>query len=323
MPVKSTAAARSRSCKPPTSNPVTRNRWPAAILLLVTFLVYIPTLRFQFVYDDMHQVVGNSYIQSWTYLPDYFTKHVWSQSESYNVRYYRPLFLVWLRLNHALFGLEPAYWHLATVAAHALATLLVYVLVRSLLCEWTTALLAALFFGLHPVHVEVAAWVSAASEALLAAALLGSLIWYGSRERGRLRTAGSLALYAVALLLKETAIVFPALILCFTCLFPAGETAHHKRARGAFRQTLPFLLLAVTYLIVRWTVLQGIVKSTTPLGLGSILLTIPSVLLLYGRLLLWPTGLSPFYNVPLVQQPGMANFLLPLLAVVAAAGLLA
>ena len=158
MPVKSTAAARSRSCKPPTSNPVTRNRWPAAILLLVTFLVYIPTLRFQFVYDDMHQVVGNSHIQSWTYLPDYFTKHVWSQSESYNVRYYRPLFLVWLRLNHALFGLEPAYWHLATVAAHALATLLVYVLVRSLLCEWTTALLAALFFGLHPVHVEVAAW---------------------------------------------------------------------------------------------------------------------------------------------------------------------
>ena len=292
--------------------------------MAVTFLLYSPTLRFQFVYDDVQQIVENPNIQSWKYLPDYFTKHLWSQDGSYQVRFYRPFFLLWLRMNHALFGLKASYWHLTTVGAHLLATLLVYSLVLVLLRNWVPAAFSALFFGLHPIHVEVAAWISASSEALLAAALVGSLACYAkSQEKKDWRwLAGSMVFYAVGLLFKETAMVFPAVLFIFAWLWLDPRTGRTwvARTRAALLRTTPFVILTVVYLGVRWAVLKSIVTASAPMGLKTLILTLPSLLFFYGRLLLWPRGLSPLYDTPLVAQPNLANFFLPLLAVVAAGG---
>lgn len=314
------------------------------VVLVITFAaVYSPTLRFQYVYDDVEQVVENPNIQSWSYLPDYFTKHLWSQLGWYQVRFYRPFFLVWLRMNHALFGLNAHYWHLTTVGAHLLATLLVYQLVYTFLRNWASAALSALFFALHPVHVEVAAWISASSEALLAASLMASLACYarGTIRKDPTRTdwrwiSGSLVFYASALLFKETALVFPAIIFTFALLWFDHDSdrpeslgrigfgrAGFDRARSALIRAMPFLLLTIVYLAVRWSVLKAIVPTTVPIGLRTLALTVPSLLLFYGRLLLWPLRLSPFYNTPLVTQPGLANFVVPVLAIVAVGGALA
>jgi tetratricopeptide (TPR) repeat protein len=294
--------------------------WLAVIpVLVVTFLVYLPTLRFQFVFDDVEQIVKNPNIQSWSYLPDYFTKHLWSQAGWHHAQYYRPLFLVWMRINRAFFGLDATYWHLTTIAAHLLATLLVYLLVNTLLKNWAPAALSALFFGLHPIHVEVAAWISAASEALLAAALIASLACYanGARRKDWRWVAGALVFYAAALLMKETAIVFPAIIFTFAWLWfdPQDNVG---RAQFALLRTTPFLMLTAVYLAVRWAVLKSFAETTAPLDLKTLALTVPSLLLSYSRMLVWPVGLSPFYDTPLVEHPGAANFAAPILAIVAA-----
>ena len=42
--------------------------------------------------------------------------------------YYRPLFLLWLRINDAVFRNQAWGWHLTTILAHVLTTLLVYLL---------------------------------------------------------------------------------------------------------------------------------------------------------------------------------------------------
>jgi len=49
-----------------------------AVLLVATFVVYAGTLGFDFVYDDHEQLVENFRIQSWSFLPSYFTEPVWS-----------------------------------------------------------------------------------------------------------------------------------------------------------------------------------------------------------------------------------------------------
>jgi Flp pilus assembly protein TadD len=51
---------------------------------------------------------------------------------------------------------------------------------------------------------------------------------------------------------------------------------------------------------------------------GNVLLTLPSLLWFYVRELFWPANLSVFHDTPLVAHPGLKNFLLPLLGVLAA-----
>jgi hypothetical protein len=76
-----------------------------AIILVVTFLGYMGTLRYDFVYDDVHVIVENGSVHSWRFLPRYFSEHLWF-FEPGMTNYYRPIFLVWLVLNHTLFGLN-------------------------------------------------------------------------------------------------------------------------------------------------------------------------------------------------------------------------
>jgi Flp pilus assembly protein TadD len=61
----------------------------------------------------------------------------------------------------------------------------------------------------------------------------------------------------------------------------------------------------------------------TPLSLHREVLTIPSVLLFYLRLLVWPFGLSCYYDTPYVATPGWHDFVLPALLVAAVAAALA
>src|SRR5690348_13249817 len=102
-------------------------------VLAITFLAYITTLQFKFVYDDGSQIVGNQLIEHWHYLPNYFTVQVWAHVNPNQAgNYYRPIFMIWMLLNEKLFGDNPFGWHLTTVLMHVLATWLVFKLARRL-----------------------------------------------------------------------------------------------------------------------------------------------------------------------------------------------
>ena len=82
---------------------------------------------------------------------------------------------------------SPAF-HAANIAAHAVCVLLVYAAARVVLTHAVpeasaalrngAAVAAALLFGLHPLRVEVVAWISAMPYALALAFLLASLLAY-------------------------------------------------------------------------------------------------------------------------------------------------
>ncbi|MGD0887539.1 MAG: hypothetical protein ABSA46_22070, partial [Thermodesulfovibrionales bacterium] len=71
-----------------------RRRIPALLILiifLVCFAVYFNALSNDFAYDDTDQVLGNHWIRDVQYIPDIFSKSVWSfQGETAISNYYRP-----------------------------------------------------------------------------------------------------------------------------------------------------------------------------------------------------------------------------------------
>jgi len=300
------------------------------LVLGIGFAIHAPSLRYQFVYDDLTQIVANARVQSWDNLPGYFTSHVWAHMYGIGqANYYRPLFLLWLLLNHTLFGLNPLGWHLTTVAAHLAAASLVYVLARRLLEDSRAAALAALVFVLHPAQVESVAWVSGVTEPLQAILVLGGLVAYinydrrvpGSRPRFWL--AVSLLAYLLALLMKESAVILPVLIFLYSVsLGRTRNLGFALRMTSALRPCLLYALPLAAYLLLRMRALQAPWQAKMKVSVGTTLLTVPSLLWFYLKHLFFPANLALNYHTPYVEHPGLGNFFLPLAGVLLTAAAL-
>ncbi|HXE91169.1 MAG TPA: tetratricopeptide repeat protein [Terriglobales bacterium] len=293
------------------------------LALLLTALAYLDTLRFQFVYDDIPQIVLNPRLESWSFVPAFFREHVWAHMQGPNEgNYYRPVFLLWLLVNRTLFGLNPLGWHATALALHLAVTFLVGRLAFSVSQDAWMAALAALIFGLHPIHVEAVAWLSSANDPLAALfAISCSLFWLRSRRDPRPSRwlALSLLCYSLALLTKESVIVLPLMVALLAWMTDSSSGALGR----ALRQSGPYWLLTLfLYLPLRYAVFGRLGSLATPITWDTLLWTLPSVAWFYSGKLLLPIGLSAFYDFSFVNSPDFANFALPLLGLLAlAAGL--
>jgi tetratricopeptide (TPR) repeat protein len=295
------------------------------LILAAVFLSYSDTLWFQFVLDDRVQIGDNTWLRSWRYLPRYFTGDVWSfMHPGFPGNYYRPVFLLWLRLQYIVFGLNPWGWHFCTILAHVGVTLLVYYLSVRLVKDRRAALFAALIFGLHPVHAEAVAWISGVTEPMLAIFLIASFLCYLHRKtehtHDRAWLSASLALYVLAMLAKETALVLPLIILASEVIGsePGGTSRWHAglhRVGGALAVIAPYMVLSAAYLGLRVTALRGFQNPRESRPIFNMVLTWPSVLWFYVRHLFWPVGLGPVYDLDFVTRLDVRNVLLPALVV--------
>ena len=299
-----------------------------ATVALISVLPYLPALKFGFVYDDDVQVVQNRLLQSWRSLGAIFEQPSWSFLYSgLHGGYYRPVFLAWLSFLHHLFGLRPEGWHFSSLLLHGFVSGLLFLLLRRHAFAPWIAIVAALLFGLHPVHVESVAWVSGSTDLLAAASLLASLLlWWKSTEdtpRARWMLPFSLFFYMVALLAKETAIIFPGIVFVYVYSHRGVSLAANNsksQELPALRKALPFLAVAVIYLGLRHVVLNGSVTTFTMAGLRMTIATAPALLLFYLRHLIWPIGLSLFYSFVPNAFVTSSSFLLPFLVLVLLAG---
>ena len=294
-------------------------------ILCVVFLAYLNTLWFSFVHDDIFQIVGNAWLRSWKFLPRYFTSEVWAfRRPIFPSAYYRPLFLLWFRLQYLAFGLNPWGWHLCTVLCHLGVTLLAYYTAAELLKDRLAALFAAMIFGLHPTHAEAVAWVSGVTEPLFAIFVLASYLCYLKKRAlpGQARTylSASLILYGLGCLAKETAVVLPLII--FACEFLWGRrTAPSQwrtwfwRCLDALKVTTPYVVVFAIYMTARVLSLGHGHGPRAEQSLLSVLLTWPSVLWFYIQHLVWPTHLIPFYPGDYYSSLDFHGVLLPAFAV--------
>lgn len=284
----------------------------------LTAVLYAASLRFDFVYDDRNQILLNPLIRSWTNIWWLFKTDVWAfWNPLYVGNYWRPLFMVWLLFNHSLFALNPAGWHALAVLTHVVAVCFVFYLALELSEDALLAMFAALLFAVHPSHVETVAWISGATDSLMADFLLPSLLcfirgWKSNASAKKwLWLLGSALLFGCALLVKETAVVLAPLAICYAVIF--GDDSWKARLKRVGVAVLPLLAVCVIYMVCRRAVLHGVRHDNLQMSFGSILISSPALLWFYLKHLVWPFGLGLYYEIPPVQAVGWLNFWLPLL----------
>ena len=281
---------------------------PVLFVLLLTFFLYARTLSYQFVYDDKFQVLHNPHLLSWAYLPNYFKQNVWGQDPNLKTNFYRPLFLVWLRSNMAVFGTESVGWHLATVLMHVLVTGLIYLVAYRLLNQRLAALVAAAVFGFHPIHVESVAWISGVNEPIGAAFFLLAFLCYLKQRTSPVMASVwlvlSLTFFGAAVLAKETEVVLPLLVVVYE--WTVGRSSQR---RGWGIRLIPYAAILCVYFVLRAFALHTVVGPT---GNPRDAMSVPWLILSYVKILVWPARLSMMYDFTLVDHAISPRFFIGL-----------
>jgi tetratricopeptide (TPR) repeat protein len=280
----------------------------------LALVVYSRSLFCGFIRDDLPQIVYNPQVQSWEYLPELLTSHLWSHIPGFQAHFYRPLFSLWMLLINTLGGLSPWFWHLSSILLHVACTYLVYRLSLRLLGSEVGAGFAAAVFAVHPIHVEAVTWVSASNEILFSLLTLGAiLVLLAPPERGgRWPILLSALVYFAGLFAKETGAALMVVLIALAWI-RLGDMESGWSKRLALAGS-PYIAGTAAYLIIRALVLHGMGFEHSERGWREVIFSSPSILLFYLRRMIFPVGLSGAYVNPIYSSPTMA-FWLPLAAI--------
>src|SRR5215470_1255301 len=267
----SSASERTRDARPQRvpGSLAAKLRIPAAsaLLLALVALPYANSLDNGFVSDDHQQVVMNSALRPDSPFRHLFQPKIWGSSRQgilQPTNYYRPLQMVAYRLTADVFGFNARAFHAVNLAFHMFAVLLAFALFRKLTNSvGVSSAVAALFAG-HPVHSEAVDWIAALPDIGCTVFFLMTILLFGltrkdlshpqqieqSRGIHLLLLAASCAVFAAALLWKESAIVLPLIIMAWLLFFgQAGTFAH--RLSEAVKPSLPYWGVLGSYFILR------------------------------------------------------------------------
>ncbi len=274
---------------------------PYGVLLALAALLYGKSAGFGFqtLWDDADYVVSNELIRepSLRHLAELFTTPILGNLA--------PVQLLSYSLDHLLWGLHPAGYHLTNVLLHALNAFLLYRVASRITGARRIAFFAACLFVVHPLNVENVAWVAERKTLLAAMFSLASLNSYLSyRERGgRGAYAISLLFAACGILSKATAVVIPLLLAAYERYFHPTERRYARLA--------PYLVLSAAGAVLAfWAQRAGGAFSEGPFSLELLTSTIyPTMLTIfwkYAGLLIAPFGQSGYYDAVLHHGADLA-----------------
>jgi tetratricopeptide (TPR) repeat protein len=291
----------------------------ALALFAVVFCLYLPAARNDFVnYDDPDYVTANRHVLTglrWENV-------VWAFGAGHASNWHP---LTWLShmADAQIFGEAAWGHHLTSVFLHAFNTGLVFLVLRRMTGARWKSWVAALVFGVHPLHVESVTWVSERKDVLSGIFFLLMLAVYAGytaradrREKGRSAWPwyfGVLVLFAFGLMSKPMLVTAP-FLLCLVDLWPLERVKcwnswtrqnrepsveiPGRRVRDLVLEKIPFLLLSAGSCVATFLVQKEGGAVSVALTLSE---RIQNALVSYVRYLgkmCWPMDLSVLYPHP-------------------------
>ncbi|MCF8386318.1 MAG: tetratricopeptide repeat protein [Bacteroidales bacterium] len=215
-----------------------KNTIYAIIILLLTFIAYLPVFQLGFTnYDDQRYILENQRLHISIQNIFYYFSHFFDG-------HYHPLTMLSFMTDHWLYGINATGFHTSNLILHLLNNLLVFVFILKLTGKGQTAFFTALLFGICPLGVESVAWISERKNLLYTFFLLISLIFYLKYNRGNNKKHYILAILAFLFssLSKAQAIILP-LLLILIDYYQTGLSIKRKKCL----EKLPFFVLAILF----------------------------------------------------------------------------
>jgi len=208
-------------------------------ILVFTGICFFPMLKNQLTnWDDEFYVVQNALLRGpdWTGI---FSKPVVSN--------YHPITIATLAANYSMTGLDASSYLITNLLLHLINTGLVFYFTWLISGKklWVAAF-TAIFFGIHPMHVESVAWVSERKDVLYTLFFLISLIQYWrflitSKNKNLIFC---FLFFALSLLSKPAAIILPFVLVLLDYWYdrPIGKRS--------ILEKIPFLFLAFVFAVI-------------------------------------------------------------------------
>ncbi len=258
------------------------------LLSLLTLAAYVGVVGLGFVWDDRALILENPLIQDLRMFPAYFGADLWStEADVVSSGYYRPLMLLSLAIDHALFGLNPAGYHLHSLLWHLLSVGSLALFLRRLV-SLEAALVGAALFALHPAQSEAVVWIAARNDSMAATFALLALWLVDEPGEGRWHLVGAGVLSGLALLAKESVLLLPA------ALFLLDRARCQPLAWRRYAAISSGLLAA---LLLRLISDVGGTPFPTPEALAMSAERAPHILALIGMMIAWPSVLSSAWSL--------------------------
>lgn len=179
--------------------------WPGLlIIVLLTFLVYLPALNGEFIWDDDLHITKKKVVTG-----EESFKRIWTTSDAV----YYPLTLTTFWIEWRLWGGQPMGFHIVNVSLHAINAILLCFLFHQLGIKW--AWLGGAIFALHPVHVESVAWITELKNVQSGFFYLLTLLFYLRFLDNRRKQwySATLIMFLAALLSKPSTVMLPVILL--------------------------------------------------------------------------------------------------------------
>ncbi len=309
-----------------------------------TFCAFIPAIDNQFVNWDDDKVLLEQYGYR-----GFSPVHLSWMFNSVVMGHYQPITWLTYALDYAIYdGLDPRGFHLTNILFHSANAMLFYFLALSLLrltlcgrrhkpdlALYIAAVLAALFFGVHPLRTESVAWVTERRDVVSTFFLLTSVLLYGryvaDRDAGKGWYTASVLALVLSLMSKAWGITLP-LVLLIMDVYPyrritwGADSPWRQQAKKACLDKIPYALPAlwVAYVSLQAQSVGQVMKSVSEYGWPERIGQSCFGLVFYLVKTVVPSKLAPIYEIPVEMNPLAVRFLLAgLLVVVVTVGLIA
>lgn len=249
------------------------SKWHHIILFILPCLLFLNTIKNDFVLNDQMVIVKNQFVNSGiSGIPKILKNDTYkgfvnndnSQIIPTGGRY-RPFTLVLFAFIYQIFGANPMPFHVFNILSFALLCLIIYTTMKKLIQRnWPSvavpvSFVGTLLFAFHPIHTEVVANIKGLDEifsllfSMLALNLL--LLWDESKKSKWAWLA--LISFIMAVFSKESAIHFVVLIPASFLLLWNTTWAI------SFKRTIPVFIGAGIYLATRVSILGSLIQSST------------------------------------------------------------
>lgn len=284
------------------------NKRRALVLLAVVgVVIYANALPGKMFWDDDDGILKNAFIKDWAYMGKYFSENLIAGA-GFTSNYWRPMLSLGYSIEWHLWGNFAPGYHTTNIFLHIANAILLFLLLKALFKRPLPAYLVALIFLVHPLQTEAVTYVSGRGDPLsVLFMLLGMLAYLEAKTGLKGKTTNrfrflAMGAYVLALMSKETAIIFPALLLLIDVFLREKGEGGREPFRTFFKKeaiTLaPFLAISGVYLLLRATVLNfnntfNLRDQINPQAayLGVRILTFFKAVSLYAGLLLFPHNL--------------------------------